>query len=799
MEIAHLPTRPLSDLTDTTSATAGIAQPQQPQQPGVVARSGGLENLGNLIGNAINSALGAAGLVPPGGPKGGGSDQDQTDQQDQNAQPSVQQRAADMIQKLTSNPITGQQDTLGQVTGLYNRPPQSPQEAADRALADIQRRGIPLPGLGGQLAFLQPGRSLRELNPFSKGPEGSVLEAILSNVPRLLGGAGEAAEDVNPLLSRTDETLRSNLSSSGLARFGIDPRQDIPEALHPVAQAIEDGFRDRGFLPSNVPTAEDNGILQQILADGDTSLASGLSRTRGQEALDSLTRQFTDRGVDMGTIEKEMAARKGSPLTDSERVSLLARVDPAGQAQAMLDPAFEPVRAIPNENMPDFYRREALLTTRSINEGMARQAEQQMLEAGIAPSTEQRLSSALDDWNAAKQAHDDALAAATNPRTRDSISLSAAQRRVDESQAQLEAATEAASQANADAARERVVSSPSATTVTHPELRDLTIAENNARLLNQKYTKLFDANPDNPYLGALGRQVGRAEDRAASLRAAIGERSGARGATIEQRAQTAADRAAAQQPRYNPTPAYAGASVKLRYEQQNLERLQNARARGQQGLADAVAAAGERVKKAQADVTQAQSDLPAAARAQYFAQLNGRLSSGLNGEVQHHEDVLKELSDLEARQSPEVMQKFSAASDSLQNLRKQMLQEKVDHGQIDQAAMDGLLKRYDHWTPDERDRVPERRPTRCRSAARGPSRRGHSRPAHLHARGHQRGEGEPRCGDGARGVQPQGGHQEERPWLGVDQGARRRQFDHAQDLQQRPRVRRCGRQGRQTP
>jgi len=674
--------------------------------PGDISKSDNpIENLGSLIGNAIQSALQSA---LGGGPPGGGNqrrtppDENQPSSLDLSLdstpipQPEdVGTRTRQMIEQLQTLP-GGR--SLSSVVGV---PDLLPPDTKNMSLADLLREAV-----------TKAGETATNLPRPSMGPGGlGIFDPRLGNDPRMevpdlvepIGRAGEFLGELSGLnrgapervASALDQTFAREAALQGRGLAGGVSQTALDELTRPLTGEV---------LPSNVSDVFSGGDspLQQMTTQGQQSLASGLSRTRAQQAWDTVVRNLTDSGTDLNNIEKALSERLGRPLSDTERVGLLARVDPTHQAETMVEHLIGPqLRQIGDQALPDFYNLVEHRTNQSVAEGLAKRAESDYLAGGIAPSTEERLSAAMQDWTAARDAHDEAVAAATNPRTRDQISISAAQRRVDESRAQLEAAAEAARQTAAEAAHEQVLASPTARVVTHPELRDLTIAENNAKVLNQRYERLFGTNPDNPYLETLGRQVGRAEDRAAQLRAQMGERSATRGATLEGRAQAAADAAYTTQPKYNPTPEYAGANVKLRYEQQNLDRLQRQQARGIQGLSDDVARAEKRVSNAFADVQQAQQDLPAAARAQGQAQLHGREFAGPNGETLHYDDVMQQIASLRDKYAsqPEKWAQMQEGLSQIQGLRKQMLQEKVDHGLISQDAMNGLLDQYDFWSP----------------------------------------------------------------------------------------------------
>jgi hypothetical protein len=702
-DFGRSPDPALQQLDQAVQTANRPAQPQQrpgylsvfDQAPSTAASSGNpLDNLGSLIGNAIQSALQSA-LGGPGGfgPKGSGNQQDQQ-QPAEPAPTDVGSRARQMIEQIQTLPggrkvsdFTGVPDLLP--PDLKNMSiADALKEAVDRAGATAMN--LPRPSMGpGGLGIFDPrlGNDPRMDIPDMIEPIGQALHGLgdVTGLSRLLErGAPERAAGT------LDQAFEREAAGAGRGLRGGVSQSALDELRPPTGEVT----------PSNVSP------IGKLIDDGQQSLGNSLSRTRGQQALDSVVRQLTDRGLDMNNIEKEMAARKlaagGGPLTDQERVGLLARVDASGQARAMAEQAFAPMLdAMPNSAHERFYDLVQHETNRSVAEGLAKQVEQQALEAGIAPSTEQRLTTAMKNWNTAQNVLDEAQAQAANPRTRGQINLNTAQARVDEARTQLEAAAEVARQANADAARERVMTAPGSKVTTLPEYRDLSIAEDNAKRLNQQYDRLYARNPDSPYLETLARQVGRAEDKASQLRSAMGESSATRGARIEDRAQTAADRAAAQQPRYNPTPEYAGASVKLRYEQQNLERLQAAQARGQRGLQNDVAVAENRVRKAYEDVQQAHADVPAAARAQGLAQLHGREFAGPNGETWHYDDVVKEIAKIrdEFANKPKTWQAMQDGLGQIQAIRRQMLQEKVDHGLITQDAMDGLLKAYDFWSP----------------------------------------------------------------------------------------------------
>jgi len=243
--------------------------------PDVAKSDNPLEELGNVIGGAIQRAisgvLGGMGPPgPPGGPPGNQRREEDQSQQDQfspdtgdlGTQIFGAPRPSDYIGQIARNPVTGEPIDLGELTGLYQRPPSSVQEAADRALKDIQRRGVPFPGPGGQLGILQPGRSFRELNPLSRGPEGSVLEEILANAPKILGGV-HAAEEINPLRTAATEALGGRAA-------------EADSILNRLAGQIT------GTLPANV--GEDLAPLAEEASPTVASAAADLLQGLGSEA-----------------------------------------------------------------------------------------------------------------------------------------------------------------------------------------------------------------------------------------------------------------------------------------------------------------------------------------------------------------------------------------------------------------------------------------------------------------------------------------------------------------------------------
>jgi len=606
--------------------------------------------------------------------------------------------------------------------------------AIQRALSSVLGGGPPPPPGGGEEDRKRRddlySRTRQELERFNELPGGHTLQDI--GAPEILPPDFSGKSPGDAVLAAVEAAGQKALNRQsplpgpgGLGvydpRLGADPRLEIPPFLDPleaigelihrvrgtegVTRALGEAFDTAraaapaggpvaGVLPSNVGTPS---IVRELATRGESSINASLERNGVQGGWDAFVRQFYDRNVDVNHIGEALRQRLGRPLTDEENVALQIRFDPTHQASAATEIALGPaLRAIPGEALNDYYDLQQHYTNKSIGEGLAKQVEQQYLEGGVPQSMQQRLEGALQDWNAAQDAVNEAEAVAANPRTRDRIGIDAAQRRVENARAQLEAAAEVARQVNSEAAAERVTASPNARLVTNAESRDLIIAEENARKLNERYDRLFGRDPENPYVETLGRQVGRAEDRAARLRAALGERSGARSAAIEQRAQGASETAFAQQPRYNPTPQYAAANVRLRYEQRNLERLQTAQARGRQGLQDEVGRAEKRVQKALEDVQQAQQDLPAAAQAQGWAQLTGRKFQG-----QSYDQVLENIRNLETKYAdqPETWRAMQDARQAVRNFREQLLQEQVDSGLVSQDTADNLRSLYPDWTP----------------------------------------------------------------------------------------------------
>jgi murein DD-endopeptidase MepM/ murein hydrolase activator NlpD len=641
--------------------------PAMMSAPGTGGSGSPFDQIGKSISDAIQQALG--GLGGGGGPK---RTQYQPEDQPANQDQSVGDRSRAMIERFNQLP-------------------------GGHTLQDLGMPDLLPPDFSG------------------KSPGDAVLAA--------LGAAGRQA------LNRQSPTLGPGGLGIYDPRLGADPRQEVPPILDPAEaigeilsrirgqrgfHALEDAFSAaRSETPlgaGSVAGAPVSGggtgpALAAMARDGEKSIVSTLDRNGLQGFWDSFVRQYSDRNVDLNHIEEELGRRLGRPLQDNERLALLARVDPTHQAATATEMAIGPsLRAVPQEALPDTYDLIKHRTNLSIAEGLAKQEGQRVIDAGIAPNTEARMQSAMEDWNKAQDAVDEAQRLrdeASYPgglQTRESISMDAANRRVQAAQDQLDAAAEVARQTNADAARERTLAAPTAGNrlVTHPELRDLTIAENNAKVLNQKYSKLFGTDPEHPYLETLGRQVGRAEDRAARLRSQIGEASGTRSATIEGRAQAASDAAFTTQPRYNPTADYAGANVRLRYEQQNLARLQREQAQGMKGLTDEVARAQDRVEKAARDVSVAQMDVPQRASAAEWAQRTGRQFENMR-----YPDIQKAMSDMQAKYAdqPQTWEKMNNAAQAVFDYRKNLLQEKVNSGIIDQKTMDDLLATYKDWTP----------------------------------------------------------------------------------------------------
>ncbi|HYW88830.1 MAG TPA: transglycosylase SLT domain-containing protein, partial [Chloroflexota bacterium] len=707
VEIAHLPAtqqRPtFSEITD---------------QSGQVARAG-IGDLGNIIGNAITSALSAAGLG--GGPPGGNARRTVPEQnQDQftadtgdvgnlslQPAPDVGTRARQMIEQLQTLPggrklsdVVGAPDLLP--PDLKDMPiTEAIQEAVQRAGDTALKLSRPSLGPGG-LGIYDPRLGDRYANdPRMDIPD--VLEPVGLLLHKIFG-EGAASEDA----IRALDSVFGSEAQGGLRGAVSD------EALR--------GLRTSGdVLESNVG----NGMVGQIARNGADGLAGSLSRNFPQRVWDTAVRQLFDSGTDLGTIERVLSERLGRPLTDDERVSLLARKDPTHQAETLVETSLgSALRDLPDEAQQDFHGRGGYVemeTNRSVAEGLARQAEQKYLEGGIADRPQQRLDEALANLDDAQQAHAEALQTQRNveagtQRTGESISLDAANRRVADAREGLDAAVEAAREAQAASASQAVVDRPSSTLVRPPEQRDLILAEDAVRRLNQRYERLFARGENVPIaptgesnaarrayerqLSSLARQVGYAEDHLSQLRQGMGETSAAREASMNERAAQAGE-AARTQSYVSPTPELAAARVRLRYEQQNLDRLQSAQQRGRQGLVDDLARAFKRVDSAQRDVDQATADLPAAARAQGWAQRTGRDFAGPNGETIHYDDVMQRLADLQQKYAdqPEVWQKFLNGKQAISDLRKSLLQEQVDHGIIPQQTMDDLLKTYDFWTP----------------------------------------------------------------------------------------------------
>ena len=731
-------------------------------------------DLGNTITSAIQRAVSGitGGMGPPGGPPGGGGDRDKQQQDDQQQQDQTSTATgpldfhnltSDMIDRLFENPITKEPGAIQQATGLYTSPPKDLQEAANRALADIQRRGIPLPGPGGSISFLQPGRSLRELNPLSKGPDAGVLEDILSAVPTILGGGGRAAEDLaNPLRSAAAE---------------------VEDATRGGASSIADAFdraTETGSGTYSSPTAD-------VTATTGAPSGTGLQRNAFQTAWDSVVRNFFDQNTDLGNMQKDLASRVG-PLSDDQRVADLARFDPTHQAESVLEDTLSPsLTKMSQKELDEFDKFVQLHTDRSANEGLAKIAEQQALDGGISDSATRRLDEANAEVDRAQSEHAQALAdqraidAGSGYRTRQSIGLDSAGQRVSDAEEAVAQARENARDAAGAQAHAETLHGPQGELVRRPEQRDLIIAESDARRANEAYNRLAARDESIPIaprgqdnsvraqyerrLASQGRQVGYAEDRASRIRTALSENVVSRETNVNQAAETAAARArqtlsqeaqdllkkvrdegvptnmtsnlkriadehgipvtsdtepndvikALQKIRRNPpaTPELAGAQVKLRYEQANLDRLQKAKANGQRILDETLARAHQRLNSAQRDVDVANADLPEYARAQGAAQLNGRISRDpYTGAAIHHEDVLNRLAEMEDRyKDTPTWGKFDQGYKALQDLREQKLNEEVDAGILTPEARDGLLDTYDFHTPTNRvDYMTDQRP-----------------------------------------------------------------------------------------
>ena len=440
-------------------------------------------------------------------------------------------------------------------------------------------------------------------------------------------------------------------------------------------------------------------------------------------------RQLTDSGTDLNNIEKEMGRRLGRPLTDSERVGLLARVDPTHQAstmvEEMLGPALRDIKSAGGQSaLDDFHGQNGLVenrTNKSVAEGQAKLAEQNYLEGGIPQNTTRRLDEAQTELERVQQEHAQALADQRAVdlgvhQTQQSRSLNAAGSRVSDAQAALDEAVANAHDAAGAHAEDQKLRSPSGQLIRTPEQRDLIIAESDARRANAAYDRLAARDEHIPIapqgqnnavrqtyerrLASAARQAGYAEDRASRLRQALGENVTTREQAVRDSAQ-AAGQAARERAYAPPTPELAGAKVRLRYEQQNLQRLQNQKAAGQQGLVDNLARAFQKVNKAQRDVDVATRDLPEAAKAQGWAQLTGRDFAGPDGTTVHYQDVVDRLQELEDkyRDNPKAWDAMQRGLDATQNVRTTMLDEKVAHGIIGDDARKGMLDTYDFWTP----------------------------------------------------------------------------------------------------
>jgi hypothetical protein len=708
---------------DQAVQSAAAPSPEVSQRPAYLslfdtaASRNPLEALGNTIGQAISNALGQAGFGPPGGPPGGGnrrrdedlSQQDQFSPQagelgDLTLQPpeDVGTRARRMIEQLQTLPGGAK---LGDVVGVPDLLPpdwdklkgmsvwEALQEAMDRG---NQLANLPRPSLGpGGLGIVDP--------HFGNDPRMDIPDVL-----DVLGPLGELAGAV------TGQTGREAARGVERAASAFDLARGVsPEEL----RGATSGAVQEAFDAARAAQSPNASVVADIASKGQQSAAEGLSRTAPQSAYDWLVRQYSDRQVDLNQIEQEFARRLGRPLTDSERVGLLNRLDPTHQAETAIENAIGPaIRDIPRSALPDFYDLVKARTNKSTAEGLAKQIEQDVLSQGIAPRTQQRYDEALSGLDQAQQAHAQALADQRaidvgTHRTQQSISLNAAGERVRAARAAVNDAEETARDAAAAHAHEQALRSPAGELVRRPEQHDLILAESDARRANARYERMAAREPSVPIaptgtsnavrrayeqgLAAQARQVGYAEDRLSRLRQAMGETTVAREAAVGERAGTAAQ-AARERPYVPPTLELAAARVRLRYEQQNLERLQTARARGQQGLVDDLARAYQKVNKAQRDVETATRDLPEAARAQGWAQLSSRLFEGKT-----YDQITQDLANLEAkyRDQPDVWQKMQNALQSVKGFREQLLQDSVDHGLITQDQADALLDRYDFWTP----------------------------------------------------------------------------------------------------
>jgi murein DD-endopeptidase MepM/ murein hydrolase activator NlpD len=638
-----IPSQQMTQFTPQQDELAPSSTPTQSQRSYLDLFKNDQQDIGGIITSAVQRAISGitGGLMPPGGPPGGGDRGNQRRDEDQQTQNQfnpdtgdvgnldLRNLSSDMIDRLFENPVTHEPGAIQQATGLYTSPPKTLEEAANRALADIQRRGIPFPGPGGSISFLQPGRSLRELNPLSKGPDAGALEDILGAVPGILGGGGHTSEDlVNPLrtaaaeaatgrtgavskltqagrelldgiranpdnpdldipISTLPQEIRQEIQDIGSAHgIYVNPSQtlnDLGKSLEtidrlsgggePIAtEAARTATTTGGTPPPSPPTSSTAGdVFDEAAATGSsTTTASnptgaGLQRNGLQSIWDSVVRNWFDQNTDLGNVQKDLARRVG-PLSDDQRVADLTRLDPTHQAESVLEEMLSPsLTKMSQQELDEFDKFVELHTDRSANEGLAKIAERQALEGGIADSTTRRLDEANAELSRVQQEHAQALAdqraidAGSGYRTRQSIGLDAAGQRVRDAQDALDEAHVNARDAAAAKAHADTLFGSKGELVRVPEIKDLAVAESDAKRANAAYNRLAARDESIPIapkgqsnavraqyerrLASMGRQVGYAEDRVSRIRTALGENVVSRETNVNQAAEAAAAKA----------------------------------------------------------------------------------------------------------------------------------------------------------------------------------------------------------------------------------------------------------------
>src|SRR5215471_10534003 len=315
------------DVQQLNRAVEIASLPKAPQIPQFsdTAATSPLDNLGNIVGNAVTSALSAVGLGggPPGGPR---QPQDQ-DQQDQSPQqldatadyPDVGERARQMIERLQTLP-GGMK--LGQIVGAPDLlPPDTKNMSIAEAIREAITRGgenamnLPRPSLGpGGLGMFDP--------RLGSDPRLDIPD-ILDPLSHLLGGVSRGGAE------RAAGVLEDAFGAERLTGMARGATEDLFGT--PVGERAADVLGD--VLSSNVGS----NPVQNIARNGRASAAEGLSRNAPQRAWDNFVRTFINSNVDLDHIEEELARRMGRPLTDEERVGLLADFDPTHQAETLFD------------------------------------------------------------------------------------------------------------------------------------------------------------------------------------------------------------------------------------------------------------------------------------------------------------------------------------------------------------------------------------------------------------------------------------------------------------------------------